>query len=159
MKALLAIDIQRGLTDRKLFQKELFLEAVNNAIDEYRKNGDAIIFVQHENKQLVKGTDDWLLDERLHSEAGDKYFGKTNADAFSVKELRDFLDSNEIKDVLVCGLVSHGCISYTVKGGLGLGYDMSLLKNGHTNWNKDAAVKISSAEKTLSDLGAGIIEY
>ena len=159
MKALLAIDIQQDLTNRKLYKKELFLETVNSAIDEYRKNGDLIIFVQHENNQLVKGTGGWELEESLHTNDLDSYFGKAKADAFSSKELREFLDVNGIKDVLVCGLVSHGCVACTVKGGLSLGYNMSLLKDGHTNWQKDAAGKVSSTEEKLAGMGVKILEY
>ena len=35
----------------------------------------------------------------------------------------------------------HGCVKATCLGSIREGYKTNLLKNGHTNWNKDAEVK------------------
>lgn len=159
MKALLIIDIQKGLTNRNLYKKELFLETVNKAIVIYRQNNDLIIFVQHENKQLVKGTNDWQLDDNIGARDFDKYFAKIKGDAFTNYELVEELNNNGVTDILVCGLVSHGCVAYTAKGGVSLGYKISLLKSGHTSWRKDTKEKIITTEKILSELGVVLKEY
>ena len=156
MKALLVIDVQKGLTARKLYEKELFFDTVNSYIDKYKKRGDEVIFVRHENKQLVFGSQEWELDDRICVGEGDKYFAKTKGDAFSSKELREYLESKNVDTVTVCGLVSHGCVKSTVKGALDLGYDAVILKNGHTNWHKEAKNKIESTEKELLSLGASL---
>jgi len=51
MKALLIIDIQNGLTKRKLHNFPLFVQAINHSINTFRVAKDLIIFVQHNNKQ------------------------------------------------------------------------------------------------------------
>jgi nicotinamidase-related amidase len=48
------------------------------------------------------------------------------------------------------GLASHGCVKATCYGGIEEGFKTSLLKNGHTNWNKDAEIKISQTEKEVN---------
>ena len=158
MKALLLIDIQKGLTKRDLFEKERFIRTVNQAIEKYRRNGDRIIFFQHENKQLVKGRTDWEIDERISVQKTDWVFSKTQADAFSNPELTDSLKEKGITDVLVGGLVSHGCVSYTCKGGLAKDFCVSLLKGGHTCWNADAEKKVEETENKLTALGVDIYD-
>ena len=51
MKALLIIDIQNGLTKRKLYNFPLFVQTINHSINTFRETKDLIIFVQHNNKQ------------------------------------------------------------------------------------------------------------
>ena len=157
MKALLLIDIQKGLTKRALYNKELFLNTVNTAIEKYRENNDQIIFVQHQNNQLVPNTAEWEIDESISIDKKDKIFSKDKGDAFTNQALISFLKENNIDDILVGGLVSHGCVMYTCRGGLEKGFNITLLKNGHTCWNADAKIKIKNTEDTLRQLGVSVL--
>lgn len=67
------------------------------------------------------------------------------------------LKKNNINEVLIWGLVSHGCIKYSCIGALNKGYDVSLLENGHTNWNKVAQQKVASTEAELKELGVQVV--
>ncbi len=72
MKAKLIIDIQTGLTKRdSLYNRNVFFETVNSAISMYRKSGHLIVFIQHNNKVLQTGTDDWKIDTNLHKDDSD----------------------------------------------------------------------------------------
>lgn len=55
-------------------------------------------------------------------------------------------------------LVSHGCVKATCLEGISEGFEIELLKHGHTNWNKDAQIKIIIAENELSKQGIFIQE-
>jgi len=158
MKALLIIDIQNGLTrNKKLYDDLLFIDTVNLAIHKYRDSGDLIVFLQHNNKQLFAGSSDWEIDSRLDFRTDDIVIKKEHGNAFENTELKSVLDNHNIRDILVCGLVSHGCVKLTCMGGLNLGYRTGLLFGGHTNWNKDAHDKIASTESELSRLGVSIV--
>ncbi|MEJ2568568.1 MAG: isochorismatase family protein [candidate division WOR-3 bacterium] len=66
MKALLVIDVQEGLTKgKKLYNEKVFINTLNSAIDKFRKQGDTIIFFQHNNKQLAEGKKEWEIDSRI----------------------------------------------------------------------------------------------
>ena len=157
MKALMIIDIQNWVTNRNLYNKELFFETVNHCIEKAKKNADLIIAVQHVNKQMPVDSDEWTIDSRINADEVDAYFTKTEGNAFSNKDLVAFLKEKCIEEIEVCGLVTHGCIRYSCIGGLKEGFAISLIKNGHTSWNKDAEKKTIETEAELETLGVKII--
>jgi len=157
MKALLIIDVQNGLTSRKLYKKELFFDTINEAIESARSDGDTVIFVQHINKQLDPKIYSGNIDIRLRKQDDDPVFSKTKGDAFSSPDLVKKLQTLGISDIAVAGLVSHGCVMHTCQSGLKLGYSISLLHNGHTCWNTNAEEKIVTTESKLKILGVNIV--
>ena len=109
MPALLVIDIQNGLThDKKLFNESLFFQTVNNTIKKFRTQGYTIIFFQHNNKQLVQDSNAWQIDSRIDKDHGDIIIQKFHADAFEGTALQDVLGRKGIREIMVCGLVTHG---------------------------------------------------
>jgi len=155
MKALILIDVQNGLTKKKqLYQENLFFDTIHRAINEYRKSELKIIIVQHNNNQLQKDTFDWEIDQRIDKWESDIVIQKKHGNAFQDTDLKTILTEFGIKQITIGGLVSHGCVKATCLGGLVEGFETSLLKNGHTNWNKDASEKIEQTENEL--LGAGL---
>ena len=159
MKALLLVDIQEGLTKRKnLYNASCFIKTVNYAISRYRELGNLVIFIQHNNKQLIFGESNWEIDKRIDKRNEDITLQKQHGNAFEKTELKSILENESIKEILVCGLVSHGCVKSTCMGGLNQGFRTNLLANGHTNWNKDAEIIISSTELELRQLGVKIID-
>jgi nicotinamidase-related amidase len=156
MKALLVVDIQKGLTlKRKVYNEDILIETVNNAIDNYRESGDMVIFVQHNNKFLKTGEKDWEIDERIHWFKSDPVIQKYHGDAFKKTNLDETLKKYRIKEITVCGLTSHGCVKATCLGALEHGYLVKLIKEGHSNVNKNAKEKILQAEKDLEEKGIG----
>lgn len=158
MKTLLLVDIQKGLTIRSLYEKEMFIATINKAIPIFRENSDLVIFVQHENKQLIPKTENWEIDDNLNMQSSDVTFSKQKGDAFSNKDLVDYLNAKEISDITVGGLVTHGCIRHTCLGGFKLGFNVSLLESGHSNWAEDAKEKIEKTEITLKEAGIKIVK-
>ncbi len=159
MKALLVVDVQEGLTKRKkLYNEQLFIETVNSAINNFREQGNIVILFQHNNKRLVKGTQEWEIDSRIDKRKEDIVLQKSHADAFEKTDLQNILKENNIEEITISGLVSHGCVKRTCIGGIKRGFRTYLLAKGHTNWDKDAEQKISSTEAELRKSGVKIIE-
>ncbi|MFW6371713.1 MAG: hypothetical protein ACOC10_10985, partial [Bacteroidota bacterium] len=71
-----------------------------------------------------------------------------HGNAFQNTDLKTTLVDYGIYSITVGVLVSHGCVKATCLGGLSEGFEISLLKNGHTNWNKDADAKILEVNAT-----------
>jgi nicotinamidase-related amidase len=159
MKALLVIDVQNGLTrKRTLYNENVFFQALNDAIQECRNLGYPVFFCQHNNHLLVDGNYDWKIDNRLIVTGSDTLIQKQHCNAFKDTVLNSDLKEKSIDEILVCGIVSHGCIKATCLGGLKEGYRVCLLKNGHTNWDKNAEEKIAKTEKELESSGVIVVE-
>ena len=126
-----------------------FFNAINNAIKNYRESNSKVIFVQHNNKQLKYNSFDWEIDERIDKQETDIVVQKKHGNAFQKTDLKQILLENKIKTIMIGGLVSHGCVKSTCLGGLSEGFEILLLKNGHTNWNKDAEINIKDTENEL----------
>ncbi|MEA4840989.1 MAG: isochorismatase family protein [Bacteroidales bacterium] len=160
MKALIIIDIQNGLTRRNsLYHEDIFLETINSAIKTYRDSDSRIVFVQHNNNQLKSGTFDWEIDRRIDRQESDTVVQKSHGNAFQKTDLKTVLSASGINSITIGGLVSHGCVKATCLGGLAEGFETSLLKNGHTNWNKDAQIKIADTEEELVKSGILLEEF
>jgi nicotinamidase-related amidase len=159
MKALIIIDIQNGLTNRKnLHQISHIIDTVNYAIKIFRETENVIVFMQHNNKQLINATDNWEIDSRIDKNKNDLVIQKFHGNAFDRTDLVSVLSENNVEEILVSGLVSHGCVKSMCIGGLALGLQVALLKNGHTNWDKNALDRIHSVELELMQKGIKVIE-
>ena len=153
MEALVIIDVQNGLMNKDLFRKEEFLQNINKAIIENRKNNNLIIFIQHNSKTLIKGSNDWEIYTGLNKNKNDIIIQKKHSSAFNETNLKQILIENNIKNIIICGLVSNGCVYFSCKDGIENGFNVKIIKNGHTNWLKGAEDKINEVNKKLDDMG------
>jgi len=153
MEALLIIDVQNGLVNKDLFKKEEFLQNINKAIIENRKNNNLILFIQHNSKSLIKGSNNWKIYSGLNINKNDIIIQKKHGSAFNETNLKKILIENNIKNIIICGLVSNGCVYFSCKDGIENGFNVRIIKNGHTNWLKDAEDKINEVNKKLKDMG------
>ena len=124
----------------------------------FRETKDLIVFVQHNNKQLKEFADEWRIDYRIDKQDSDLIIQKFHGNAFLKTNLESILREKNIDEIVVCGLVSHGCVKATCLGGLKLGFKTMLLKNGHTNWDKNAEIRKNLVEAELAEKGIKIIE-
>jgi len=152
-RALLIVDVQKGLLARKLHDGEGMLAAIGEATAAFRKSRDLVVFVQHCGGAVKRGTDGWEIDPGLDRRAGDPVVRKEHGNAFQGTELGSILEEKGIREILVCGLVSHGCVRATCLGGQAAGWKVRLLKGGHSNWAPDAEDRIAKVERELAGLG------
>ena len=139
--ALLVIDVQKGLFSRPtpVYHEQQLLDNINSLSDQFLKKGGAVFFIQHSNqKQRVKGTENWQFHPRLQVSENDSVVHKTHGNAFQDTGLKDELDARGIKNIVVTGLVTNGCVKATSIGGHNLGYRVVLVEDGHSTYIKTA---------------------
>jgi len=159
MQALIIIDIQNGLTKSKpLHNEQFFIKTVNQAIKIYRDSNYPIVFVQHVNKLLQKDSQYWEIDIRIKKQTVDLFIQKKHGNAFQNTLLKTKLTELGVKHITLCGLSSHGCIKASCLGGIAEGFETTILKHGHSNWNIDAGKRILLTEKELLEKGVETIE-
>jgi nicotinamidase-related amidase len=158
MKALLVIDVQKGLTVKyQLYQEDLFFKKVNEIIYQFRKDNLPVIFIQHNNKFLLHDTPDWEIDDRIDYSFLDLTIQKMHGDAFRATDLKMTLQQRGINQVYICGIASHACIKYTCLGCIANGFECFLIHDAHTCWNRNAEELIQQTEIALMEMGINII--
>jgi nicotinamidase-related amidase len=152
-RALLVVDVQSGLVERPLHEKKRFLDTIDEAIRAYRGSGDLVVFIQHCGGIVKRDKAGWDIYPGLDRRAGDPVILKEKGNAFKGTGLGALLAGLGVREILVCGLVTHGCVRATCLGGHALGLRVSLLDGGHSNWAKDAEKKIEVIERELAAAG------
>ncbi|SEL84690.1 Nicotinamidase-related amidase [Roseateles sp. YR242] len=135
--ALLVIDVQRLLCigDYACHDIENVIARINGLIEDARAATVPVIFIQHEEAGehgLRHATDGWQLDSRLDAQAGDPRIRKTAADSFHRTDLDALLRMLGIRHLVICGLQSDFCVDTSVRRALSMGYDVTLVEDGHS---------------------------
>lgn len=158
--ALLVVDVQQAQFAKStpVFEEKELINNINALMSKARSAKVPVIVIQHCNDSfLKKGTEGWKPHSSLTVSKEDIYLEKTNSSAFKEPDLHKLLQSKNIKKIVITGLVTHGCIKAACLDGLKLGYETVLVKDGHSNFNKDAAELIGEWNKKLGEAGARLM--
>ncbi|MGO8014201.1 cysteine hydrolase family protein [Rhizobium leguminosarum] len=142
-KALLIIDVQNAILRGKASPERQ--PQVDAALDETvarlaalqekaRQAGVPIVLVQHDGgdgHRLAVGTPGWALREEIAPGQGEIVVSKKSADSFFETDLAERLDERAITHLIVGGCMSQFCVDTTVRRAVSLGYDVTLVADGH----------------------------
>jgi len=151
--ALLVIDVQQGLFEKStpIYKAEELLENISTLVERAHQSGVPVFYIHHSDlKALVKGSANWQLHPRLQPLVIDQVIDKQHGNAFEDTNLDDALRSRNITSLVVTGLVTHGCVRATCLGARKLGYKVVLVKDGHSNYSKQAVSLIEEWNQKLS---------
>lgn len=121
-KALLVIDVQNDyFADGKfpLWNTESVSENVEQTIRKAKDSGIPVIYVQHVVKQepaafFGEGTPGVEISPRILAAAPDAtVIQKQHADSFQGTTLEETLNKLGITQLLVCGMMTHNCVTHT----------------------------------------------
>ena len=159
-QALLVIDVQQGLFERSIpiYKEEELLGNINSLIDKARQADVPVIFIQHSNEGSLKfGTDVWKLHPEIQPLADEIIIHKQQGNAFAGTNLQDELKQRGVEELLITGLVTHGCVKATSLGSLGKGYKTVLVSDAHSNFSEDAPGMIEKWNQVLREKGAELV--
>ncbi len=158
--ALIVIDVQQGLFERStpIYQAEQVLENINTLINNARQAGVPVIFVQHANNNtLVKGSNAWQLHPEIQPFEDEVVIHKRHGNAFLDTHFAEALAKRNVNEVVVTGLVTHGCVKATSLGAIDKGYKVVLVSDGHSNFSKDAPKLIVKWNQVILKKGAELV--
>ncbi|WP_442600343.1 cysteine hydrolase family protein [Neobacillus sp. D3-1R] len=137
--ALLIIDLQVGVqpVNAALYNLADVLKGVNERIRLFRENNNPIIFVQHNESDLVLHSPEWQLFPELDAKETDLYIDKTHANSFYKTELQEQLKRFNINKLEICGAQTEYCVDTTIRMAHGLGYELFMKKGLTTTLNND----------------------
>lgn len=136
---LLVVDTQKGITDDRLYGFEELKGNIKTLIKVSRECGVEVIYVRHDDgpgSGFSKGDDSFEIYEEFAPLEGEKIFDKNINSAFHKSTgLTKYLESRNIRTVIVVGLQTDYCMDATIKSGFERGYKMIVPE--HSNSTMD----------------------
>src|SRR4051812_35700776 len=115
--ALLVVDVQVNVV-KGAPRRDAVIANINRLVDQARREGAPVIWVQHENEQLVAGGEAWKLAPELRPRAEEPLIAKRYGDAFEDTTLETVLAERGVGRLIVTGAESDACIRSTIHGAL-----------------------------------------
>lgn len=135
--ALMVIDVQKGVV-AEAHQRDAVVANISTLVDKAREEGVPIIWVQHSDEQLEKGSDSWEYVRELTRQESEPLVHKTFGDSFEDTNLEQVLATAGVGRLVVTGAQTDACIRSTIHGAFARGYDVTLVGDAHTTEDQSA---------------------
>jgi nicotinamidase-related amidase len=135
--ALMVIDVQNGVV-AEVHERDAVLANIASLVDKARGEGVPIVWVQHSDGQLQKGSEAWEYVPELKRRESEPLVHKSYADSFEDTDLEDVLAGAGIGRLVVAGAQTDECIRSTIHGAFVRGYDVTLVGDAHTTEDQSA---------------------
>lgn len=158
--AVLVIDVQQALFEKRIpiYQADALLNHINHLVKKAHQAQVLVVYIQHSGKgDLARGEPGWHLHPAMQPEPGDLLIHKQHGNAFEETELAQELDTRQVGKLIVCGLVTHGCVNATCQGALSMGYQLTLVGDAHSSYSEQAAELIAKLNQKMQEQGASIL--
>ena len=129
--ALMVIDVQNGVV-AGTYQRDAVVANIGTLVGKARAEGVPIVWVQHSDKNLEKGSDAWQYVPELPRQESEPLVHKTYADSFEDTDLEEVLTKTGVGRLVVTGAQTDECIRSTIHGAFVRGYDVTLVGDAHT---------------------------
>jgi len=130
-KALLVIDVQNDVVANALRTSEVVAN-IDSLVSGARSAGVPVIWVQHSDDYLEKGSAGWEIVDELKPLPNEVRIYKTEASSFAETDLQQQLVSFGTKELVITGAQTNYCVSATSNAGVDLGYQVTLVSDAHT---------------------------
>jgi nicotinamidase-related amidase len=140
--ALLVIDVQVHMfsASNPVYQGDKLLVTIQHLLAKARQAFIPIIYIQQhrerEGHPLEYGTAGWQIHPSVAPLKEDTIIQKQMPDAFYKTDLHDHLRTRNINKLILCGIQTELCIDTTCRQACSLDYDVTLVKDGHSTWDR-----------------------
>jgi len=129
--ALLVIDVQNGVV-AEAHERDAVVANVASLVEKAREADVPVIWVQHNDQGLQRGSESWQLVPELSPAEDEPLVEKSYGDSFEDTNLESVLSDLGVGKLVVSGAQTDMCIRSTLHGALARGYDAILVKDAHT---------------------------
>jgi nicotinamidase-related amidase len=129
--ALVVIDVQNGVVDGA-HERDAVVANVKTAVDKAREAGVPVVWVQHNDDNLPKGSEKWQYVAELDPKESEALVHKSYGDSFEDTDFEDVLAAAGVGKLVVAGAQTDECIRSTIHGAFTRGYDVTLVGDAHT---------------------------
>ena len=135
--ALLVVDVQNGVVEGT-HERDAVVANVNSLVEKARRERVPVVWVQHSDEHLARGSDEWRIVPELRPTEAEPLIEKNYGDSFEDTPLETVLSSLEVGRLVVVGAQSDACIRSTLHGAFTRGYDATLVSDAHTTEDQTA---------------------
>jgi nicotinamidase-related amidase len=135
--ALLVVDVQNGVVEGAP-ERDAVVGNVGNLVEKARREQVPVVWVQHSDEHLAKGSDEWRIVPELAQDEREPLVEKSYGDSFEDTTLESVLAELAIGRLFVVGAQSDACIRSTLHGAFVRGYDTTLVSDAHTTEDQSA---------------------
>jgi nicotinamidase-related amidase len=129
--ALLVVDVQNGAVGGALRRDDVVAN-INGLVARARAEHVPVVWVQHSDEGMVRGSDAWQLVAELDPRAGEALVEKHYGDSFEDTTLEGELAAAGVGRLVVVGAQTDACVRSTMHGAFARGYDVTLVSDAHT---------------------------
>jgi nicotinamidase-related amidase len=129
--ALLVIDVQNGVVGGA-HERDAVVANVGTLVEKARREKVPVVWVQHNDKGLARGSDDWRIVPELAPGDAEPLVEKSYGDSFEDTNLESVLSGLGVGRLVVVGAQTDACIRSTLHGAFARGYDATLVGDAHT---------------------------
>jgi nicotinamidase-related amidase len=129
--ALLIVDVQTAVVDGSP-GRDAVVANVGTLVEKARGEQVPVVWVQHSDEQIVRGSDGWRIVPELHPDDAEPLVEKHYGDSFEDTSLETVLSGLGVGRLMVVGAQTDACIRSTLHGALARGYDATLVSDAHT---------------------------
>jgi nicotinamidase-related amidase len=129
--ALLVIDVQNAVVGGA-HERDAVVANVSTLVERARGEDVPVIWVQHSDEDIEKGSEGWQLVPELSRDAAEPLVFKNYPDSFEDSTLESVLAGLCVGRLVVVGAQTDQCIRSTLHGALVRGYDATLVSDAHT---------------------------
>jgi nicotinamidase-related amidase len=129
--ALLVVDVQNGVVAGTPRRDDVVAN-VGNLVEKARQERVPVVWVQHSDDGLERGSDAWRIVPELTPDDAEPLVEKNYGDSFEATQLEDVLEGLKVVRLVVVGAQTDACIRSTLHGAFARGYDATLVSDAHT---------------------------
>jgi len=135
--ALLVIDAQNGVVEGA-YRRDAVVANVGSLVEKARRERVPVVWVQHSDEQLARGSDAWRIVPELTASDAEALVEKSYGDSFEDTTLETVLSGLGVGRLVVVGAQTDACIRSTLHGAFARGYDATLVSDAHTTEDQTA---------------------
>jgi nicotinamidase-related amidase len=129
--ALLVVDVQNSVV-REAHERDAVVANIGSLVDKARRERVPVVWVQHSDGELVRGSEDWRIVPELSPRDAEPLVEKSYGDAFDDTPLETVLSGLGVGRLVIAGAETDACIRSTLHGAIVRGYDATLVSDAHT---------------------------
>jgi nicotinamidase-related amidase len=135
--ALLVVDVQNGVV-HGAHERDTIVANVGSLVEKARRERVPVVWVQHSDDGLARGSDDWRIVPELTPDGAEPLVEKNHGDSFEDTTLETVLAGLAVGRLVVVGAQTDACIRSTLHGAFVRGYDATLVSDAHTTEDQSA---------------------